>query len=356
MHSFHQRRTSHAGNRKVEIANLKSQISNLQSAMNQQRAQQLINNFAGKRLVVLGDLMLDEFVWGQVRRISPEAPVPVVEVKRESWQLGGAGNVVANLLALGAQATPIGLIGADQSGERLLAAFAARGAETAGIVRAAARPTTLKTRIVAHSQQMLRADREDRSPINADIEEQLLAAFERALDQADAVIISDYEKGLLTPRLLQATIAATQAQAKPVCLDPKIKHFLHYRNVDLITPNQLEAERAANLEITDEASLMQAATCIRELLACRNVLITRGEHGMSLLDQRGALTHIPAVAREVYDVTGAGDTVIATLTLALTAGAQLSEAALLANHAAGVVVGKIGTATVSPAELLASLG
>jgi D-glycero-beta-D-manno-heptose-7-phosphate kinase len=323
--------------------------------MNQRRAQQLISQFSRQSIVVLGDLMLDEFIWGEVRRISPEAPVPVIEVKRESWHLGGAGNVVSNLLALGAQATPIGIIGNDAAGHRLHEAFAARQAEVSGLVIDPARPTTVKTRIVAHSQQMLRADREDRTPITSASEEQVSAAFQHALSAATAVIISDYDKGLLTPRLLQTAIAATQAQGKRVCLDPKIKNFLHYRHVDVITPNQLEAERAANLEIEDEASLRTVAQRIRDMLACQSVLITRGEHGMSLLAADGALTNIPTVAREVYDVTGAGDTVIATLTLALAAGATLPEAAILANHAASVVVGKVGTATLTQAELLNSL-
>lgn len=323
--------------------------------MNQLRAQQIVNHFANQHIIVLGDLMLDQFIWGEVRRISPEAPVPVVEVKRESWHLGGAGNVVSNLRAMGATVTPIGLIGDDSAGTRLREEFATGLADISGLVVDPVRPTTLKTRIVAHSQQMLRADREDRTPISGAIEEQLLTAFTNALTNAAAVIISDYDKGLLTPRILQVAIQAAQAKAKPVCLDPKIKNFSHYRGVDVITPNQAEAERAANIEIVDEASLRAAATRIREMLACRNVLITRGEHGMSLLDEHDTLTNIPTVAREVYDVTGAGDTVIAALTLALIAGAQLHEAAIIANHAAGAVVGKVGTATVSPAELIASL-
>ena len=223
------------------------------------------------------------------------------------------------------------------------------------LVTDATRPTTRKTRIVAHSQQMLRADREDRTPLNAELENNVIAAFAQALPDADAVILSDYDKGLLTPHVLAETIAATQAAGKVVCLDPKIKNFAHYRHVNVITPNQLEAERATNLEITDEVSLRAVAMGIRAQLACRNVLITRGEHGMSLFDESDALLHIPTVAREVYDVTGAGDTVIATLSLALACGATHFEAAVIANHAAGVVVGKVGTATLTVNELLESL-
>ncbi|MCI0338971.1 MAG: D-glycero-beta-D-manno-heptose-7-phosphate kinase [Acidobacteria bacterium] len=323
--------------------------------MNRQRAQQIINNFTGRRIVVLGDLMLDEFIWGEVRRISPEAPVPVVEVKRETWHLGGAGNVVSNLLGLGARAIPVGIVGDDGAAAQLRNRFAELGAETSGIISDSSRPTTRKTRIVAHSQQMVRADREDRAPIKEDAENRIISAFINALENTDAIIVSDYDKGLLTPRVLAAAIGAAQTQGKIVCLDPKIRNFNHYRKVDVVTPNQLEAERVTNIEIIDESSLSAAAHCIRDMLDCKIVLITRGEHGMSLLDRQGEMTHIPTVAREIYDVTGAGDTVIATLTLALVSGAAIEEAAIIANHAAGVVVAKVGTATTSRAELSIAL-
>ncbi len=323
--------------------------------MNQRRAQQIVSQFPNRKLIVLGDLMLDEFIWGEVRRISPEAPVPVVEVKRESWHLGGAGNVVSNLIELGAKALPIGVIGDDETGKLMAQKFASRGADPCGLIVDASRPTTRKTRIVAHSQQMVRADRENRSPISGEIEDKVIAAFSAALTEAEAVIVSDYDKGLLTPRVLKEVISATHNAGKIVCLDPKIKNFLNYQKVDVITPNQPEAERASGIEIVDDASLIVAAHRIRELLDCTNVLITRGEHGMSLLDAEDKLTHIPTVAREVYDVTGAGDTVIATLTLAMAAGTNAVDAAVIANHAAGVVVAKVGTATVSPAELAEAL-
>ncbi|MGH9770025.1 MAG: D-glycero-beta-D-manno-heptose-7-phosphate kinase [Blastocatellia bacterium] len=329
--------------------------------MNYQRAQQIISKFSDLRIVTLGDFMLDEFIWGEVRRISPEAPVPVVEVKRETWHPGGAGNVVSNLLELGARAIPIGVVGDDDAAKRLRARMAESQAETAGIITDSSRPTTRKTRVVAHSQnraahlQIVRADREDRSPISNAVEDRVVAAFDQALSNADAVIISDYDKGLLTPRVLRAVIESAQSRSRTVCLDPKIRNFAHYREVDVITPNQVEAERVSGVEITDESSLNAAARRIRDLIGCKNVLITRGEHGMSMLAAEEEMTHIPTVAREVYDVTGAGDTVIATLTLALASGASLNEAASIANHAAGIVVGKVGTATVSRDELLAAL-
>ncbi|MEK7830265.1 MAG: PfkB family carbohydrate kinase, partial [Acidobacteriota bacterium] len=200
--------------------------------MNHQRAQQILSLFPNRRLIVLGDLMLDEFIWGEVRRISPEAPVPVVEVKRESWHLGGAGNVVSNLLELGAKALPIGIIGNDEAGRLLTRRFAEQGASVDGLIVDSSRPTTRKTRIVAHSQQMVRADRESRSPVSVEIEDRIIAAFTAALVEAEAVIISDYDKGLLTPRVLETVIAAAQAAGKTVCLDPKIKNFLSYQKVD----------------------------------------------------------------------------------------------------------------------------
>ena len=312
---------------------------------------EILARFSGRRLIVLGDMMLDEFIWGEVRRISPEAPVPVVEVKRETLQAGGAGNVVSNLIELGATAIPVGIIGDDEGGSRMRDLFLHRGAEVSSLLTVPGRPTTRKTRIVAHSQQMVRADREDRSPVDSEIEEAILRKFRVALESADAVIISDYDKGLLTPNLLREAITATHAAGKQVSLDPKIRNFQHYREVDVITPNQIEAERATGIEIVDQETLVAAAQRIRQMLDCRHVLITRGEHGMSLLEESGLLINIPTTAREVYDVTGAGDTVIATLTLALASGATPEEAAIIANQAAGIVVAKVGTATASRAEI-----
>lgn len=327
--------------------------------MDYQRAQQIISKFSDLRVVTVGDLMLDEFIWGEARRISPEAPAPVVDVKRETWHLGGAGNVVSNLLELGAGAVPIGVVGADEAAKILRDRFAERYATIDGVITDASRPTTRKTRVVAHSgrqyQQIVRADREDRSPVSNTIEDRIIAAFNQAISSAAAVIVSDYDKGLLTPRVLSAVIGSAQSRGKMVCLDPKIRNFAHYREVDVITPNQSEAERASGVEITDESSLSAAARRIRDLTGAKNVLITRGELGMSLLEAEEEMTHIPTMAREVYDVTGAGDTVIATLTLALASGAKLNEAAIIANHAAGVVVGKVGAAAVSRDELLAAL-
>ena len=319
------------------------------------RAEQLTAGFADRRLLVLGDLMLDEFIWGRVRRISPEAPVPVVEVERQTLVLGGAGTVTANLIALGARPTPLGVVGEDANADRLRSAFQEIGVASESLVADAARATTLKTRIIAHNQQVVRADRESRAPIASAIEDAIIARFTESLDTADAVVVSDYRKGLLTPRVLAETLQAAQRLGVPVCLDPKLRSFANYQPVTVITPNNQEAAEAAAIEIEDEASLNEAGRRLLAAIDCRAVLITRGEEGMALFTDGGEVTRIPTVAREVYDVTGAGDTVIATLALALAAGATFAEAAILANHAAGVVVGKVGTATVTRDELLATM-
>jgi D-beta-D-heptose 7-phosphate kinase/D-beta-D-heptose 1-phosphate adenosyltransferase len=325
-----------------------------QGVLTKERATTVAQAFDGKRIVVLGDLMLDEFIWGRVRRISPEAPVPVVEVESHSIALGGAGNVVSNLKALGATAIPVGAIGDDMDAERLRASLRSLGITTDGLISDTARPTTLKTRIIAHSQQVVRADRESRKSISPEVEERIANTFREHLQHADAVVVSDYNKGLLTSGLLKRALGDARARDLIVCLDPKTRSFANYNPVTIITPNNQEAGDATGIEIVDDETLSAAGRSILTSLACRAVLITRGEEGMTLFTGRGEVTHIPTVAQEVYDVTGAGDTVIATLALALAAGANDVEAAVLANHAAGVVVGKVGTATVTREELLAT--
>jgi len=321
-----------------------------------ERARTLTDNFSGKQIVVLGDLMLDEFIWGRVRRISPEAPVPVVEVDRQTLALGGAGNVASNLVALGASPRPLGIIGDDPDAERVATAFRSLGVSTGGLVADPARPTTLKTRIIAHNQQVVRADRESRAPISREIEDRIFEALQREIETADAIVISDYNKGLLTPRLLSSVLTAARERDLIVCLDPKMRSFVHYQPLTVITPNNQEAAEASGVAIEDEESLVEAGRKILASIDCRALLVTRGEEGMTLFTDGGEVTHIPTVAREVYDVTGAGDTVVATLALALAAGASLAESAVMANHAAGVVVGKVGTATVNREELLATVG
>ena len=321
-----------------------------------ERAAEIVASLRDRTVVVFGDVMLDEFVWGDVTRISPEAPVPVVEIRRESVHLGGAANVLSNLRALGVRSALVGVVGQDRAGERVRAELREAGALDAeeNLIVDVSRPTTVKTRIIAHSQLVVRADRERRTHIDGTVEERVVASLSRLLRGADALVISDYDKGAVTPAVLDEILPAAEAARVPVLVDPKIRNFDSYRPATLVTPNHHEALRLTNTEDDTDEGMARAARSIRERLGCRSVLITRGERGMMLLEGEGEPTYVPTAAREVYDVTGAGDTVIATLAASVAAGASLVEAAMLANHAAGIVVGKIGTATASAEELLAS--
>lgn len=322
--------------------------------LTKQRAGEIIQAMSDRKLVVLGDVMLDEFVWGDVTRISPEAPVPVVDIRRESVHLGGAGNVLANIVALGAAGCVVGVIGNDSAGERIkttLRDVSPQGDEY--LVVDDKRPSTTKTRIIAHSQLVVRADREHRQPINGQVESKIIESLKHALQNADAFVVSDYDKGVVTGHILEEILKLAYEKV-PVLVDPKIRNFPFYRPASLITPNHFEALRMSNLEEDSDEGLHQAARLIRERLDCDAVLITRGERGIMLLERDNEPIFVETAAREVYDVTGAGDTVIATLAASLAAGASTLEAANLANHAAGIVVGKVGTATASAEELLAT--
>jgi rfaE bifunctional protein kinase chain/domain len=321
-----------------------------------ERAAEILTSLRDKTVVVFGDVMLDEFVWGDVSRISPEAPVPVVEIRRESVHLGGAANVLSNLRALGVQSALVGVVGQDRACERVRAELREAGALDAeeNLIVDVSRPTTVKTRIIAHSQLVVRADRERRAPVDATIAERIVATLRRLLRSADALVVSDYDKGAVTPAVLDEILPAAEAARVPVLIDPKIRNFDSYRPATLVTPNHHEALRLTNTEDDTDEGMARAARAIRERLGCRSVLITRGERGMMLLEGKGEPVYVPTAAREVFDVTGAGDTVIATLAASIAAGATLVEAAMLANHAAGIVVGKLGTATASAEELLAS--
>ena len=317
------------------------------------RARAIVERFPSLSVLVVGDVMLDHFVVGRVSRISPEAPVPVVEHDHDEYRVGGAGNVATNVRALGGDVRLVGLVGRDGSADRLRAELAARGLGGEGLVVDPSRPTTTKQRIVTtRNQQVARVDFEDDTEAGGDVERELIAQAVRALEQAEVVVFSDYLKGAVTRALVAAVTARASARAVPVLVDPKIPHIDFYAGTTLVKPNNHEAETATHMRIRTDEDAIRAGRRFLELARCRGVLITRGEHGMSMLDDSGEV-HCPAVAREVADVTGAGDTVIATLALGLAAGATLAEAAMLANHAAGIVVGKFGAATVSPAELLA---
>jgi D-glycero-beta-D-manno-heptose-7-phosphate kinase len=323
--------------------------------LSRKQVETLTQSFGDRKVVVFGDVMLDEFVWGDVTRISPEAPVPVVEIRRESVHLGGAANVLANLVALGAKACVVGVVGKDAAGERLRASLcdASPLQSEERIVIDEGRPSTVKTRIIAHSQLVVRADRELTTPVNGSTEDRIISILKDAISDADAFVVSDYDKGVVTSRIL-AEVLPLAYDRIPVLIDPKMRNLSSYRPATLVTPNHHEALRMSNLEEDTDLGLHRAAQLLREKLNCDAVLITRGPEGMILVEGDGEPVYVETAAREVYDVTGAGDTVIATLAAAMAAGASMLEAANLANHAAGIVVGKVGTATASAEELISS--
>ncbi|MBI3020527.1 MAG: D-glycero-beta-D-manno-heptose-7-phosphate kinase [Candidatus Omnitrophica bacterium] len=314
----------------------------------------LIPRFRSAKILVVGDLILDEFVWGQVSRISPEAPVPVVWVQSESVMPGGAANVANNIRALGGQVALAGIVGEDRWGSALLADLAARKIDTSGVLKSP-RPTTVKTRVIAHHQQVVRVDREQRAPLPIALVERLIKAIEERIEQVDALIIEDYGKGVITRALLEAVIPLARSRRKIVTVDPKEEHFELYRGVTALTPNRMEVGEAVGRELESDADVRQAGAEILRRLECDALLITLGEDGMWLFEQGGAHVRIPTVAQEVFDVAGAGDTVIAAFTLALASGATMEQAARMANYAAGIVVGKVGVAVATPDELRAKL-
>jgi D-beta-D-heptose 7-phosphate kinase/D-beta-D-heptose 1-phosphate adenosyltransferase len=320
------------------------------------RVRTILDAFSRASLLVVGDLMLDQFIVGSVRRISPEAPVPVVEFGRNEYRVGGAANVAHNVRALGATVDLIGVVGSDASAERLRESLSSLGIGMSGIVTDARRPTTTKTRIVTdRHQQVARVDYESDADVADEVEQSLMDAAGRMTEGARAVVVSDYLKGCVTTSLMSRLVHVSRERRVPVLVDPKIAHIDRYRHTRLVTPNHHEAEIATNRRIRTDEEACAAAHAFCDRAGCESVLITRGEHGMWLLDgdSEGSL---PAVAREVADVTGAGDTVIATLALAVACGASIVEAATLANFAAGIVVGKFGPSTVSRDELAKAMG
>ncbi len=312
----------------------------------------LVNRLPKARVLVIGDLILDEFIWGDVERISPEAPVPVVWVKSESFMPGGASNVASNLQALGATPFLCGIIGKDERGKLLAGELQKRGMDTNGLIVDGARPTTMKTRIVAHHQQVVRVDREKTSEISGNVLDQILAYIRKQMQKIDALLIEDYGKGVVSARLIQEVVSMAKARKKIITVDPKEDHFDYYQGVTVITPNHHEAGNAVGIKVNGDESLRRVGRELLKLLRCDSVLVTLGENGMCLFETKGKVTHIPTVAQEVFDVSGAGDTVIAALTAALSVGATMEEAARLANFAAGIVVGKVGVAVATRDELI----
>jgi len=317
-------------------------------------ARRILTNAVGRKVVVLGDLMLDQFIWGTVDRISPEAPVPVVKVARESFHLGGAGNVSANVAALGGTAQPVGVTGPGPSATHLRETLTRSKIAADGLVPVEGRITTVKTRIVAHGQQVVRYDREQDEPLGEDTVARLADKALVLCTSADALVVSDYEKGCVTPALLSLVLPAARRRGIPIVVDPKPGSWKSYQPISAITPNQSEAARMVGRPLRTDADLIEAGRVIRRALGGPGVLLTRGEKGMLLLEEEREPFAIAALSREVFDVTGAGDTVAATLALCLAAGASLRDAAVIANAAAGVVVAKVGTATTTPDEILAA--
>jgi len=325
------------------------------------RVAKLLTAARRARILVVGDVMLDQFIWGSVSRISPEAPVPVVDFKSESFMPGGAANVARNLSALGAAPELFTVVGRDDSAKRLCELLREQHIGCDGLITHASRPTSIKTRIVAHQQQVVRVDREVRSPLDGKATSRLLDAIESRLNGPGAVIVGDYGKGIVTQTLLDALKKLCRERSVWLSLDPKPVHHLNLTGLSLITPNRKEAFELSGLpDETRETNPLRDINLIRSAGRLLNdispalLLITLGEQGMLLCRRGEKPDHIPTVAQEVFDVSGAGDTVIASFTLAIAAGASPLEAAIISNHAAGVVVGKVGTAIVTPKELLAS--
>lgn len=311
---------------------------------------QILKNFKNQKVLVVGDLILDQYIRGNVSRISPEAPVPIVDVTNIDFSLGGAANVADNIVSLGGKATVTGVVGNDRSAETIKDLFHDKGIDFVAVEDK--RPTTVKTRVIAHSQQVVRFDQEDRQKISGRSLKRLINFMEELIPKHDAVLVSDYKKGAVTTDVMRAIISISGK--KFVAVDPKVGHFHLYKGVSLVTPNLKEASEGVGIKITDEKSLLKAGVKLIRKLGCKAVLLTRGKDGMSLF-QDGRLIHIPTIAKEVYDVTGAGDTAIAAFVLAHAAGASMEESAIISNHSAGIVVEKVGTATTTQARLSHSI-
>lgn len=324
--------------------------------ISKERFDQIFSDWGGHRILVLGDVMLDEYLWGNVSRISPEAPVPVVEIVKESIKLGGAANVAQNVKILGDEPILVGIVGDDRNGEKMIESLSKARIKTEGILVDDHRMTTIKTRVIAHNQQVVRADRENIDEISERRVEEIMGFVKKKIPEIDGLIISDYGKGVITYRLLSELIELCKQNKVFIAVDPKETHFMNYKQVSLITPNHHEAGFAYGKRIKDDNILEEVGWGLLEKLKVGGLLITRGEKGMSLFEANRTLTHFPTRAKKVYDVTGAGDTVISAFSCAVAAGANFKESALISNHAAGIVVGEIGTAQTTKSELMEDLG
>jgi rfaE bifunctional protein kinase chain/domain len=310
---------------------------------------------SGKRIAVIGDVMLDRYVWGNVLRISPEAPVPVVEVESESTRLGGAANVANNIASLGAEALLIGVVGNDANGTEFRNILTSQKTSTDGIITDPSRPTTIKTRVIAHHQHVVRIDSEEKRDVDAAIQKKILSVLEKNIDAIDGIIIEDYNKGVVVKDLIHAIVDLAKKKSTVITIDPKFNNFFEYRNVSIFKPNKKETEEALGKKLRTEEDVIAAGAALLERLNADNILLTRSEKGMSLFERNGAITHLPTHARRIADVSGAGDTVIATLTVMLAAGATVVEASSLANIAGGIVCGEVGIVPIDPVALRAAI-
>ena len=319
------------------------------------RLEEIQKSFAGKRIAVIGDLMLDRYFWGSVSRISPEAPVPVVEVDNESTRLGGAANVANNIASLGGIPIMIGVVGKDSGADVLKNLVDSNGFPTEGIVIDDSRPTTIKTRVIAHGQHVVRIDQEEKIDLNADTQARVLASLKNQIESLDGIILEDYNKGVLTKGLIKSVIKLAKDYKKNITVDPKFNNFFDYQGVSVFKPNRKEAEEALSRRLHSFAEMEEAARELLTKLNTENVLLTLGEKGMLLLERNGSLAHVETKARRVADVSGAGDTVIATLTMAMVAGASVKESAALANYAGGIVCGEVGIVPIDKNVLIQTI-
>ncbi len=315
-----------------------------------------LDDLSDTKIVVVGDILMDEYVWGDVSRISPEAPVPVVEVKQETKMLGGAANVVNNIASLGGTPILCGVIGDDQTGTEIVNTMMQQGLRIDGIIRETGRPTSIKTRVVAHNQQVVRFDREVRTRLEDKSIDRILDFIRQIEGGYEAIIVTDYGKGVISTEMMEGLRKLLSNSKTLIAVDPKTGNFKFYQGVDVITPNHHEAATFSQTEIVDEESLVKAGDYMLNELKCGSVLITQGKDGMTLFERSGEISHIPTVARKVFDVTGAGDTVISALCLGLASGMDLKSAAVIANFAAGIVVGEIGTSVVGVEDLKNAIG
>lgn len=321
-----------------------------------ERLNSLKNNFTGRKIAVVGDMMLDCYFWGDVKRVSPEAPVPVVEVEDEFFRFGGAANVALNVLKLGGVPLPVGVIGKDNDGETFTLLLNEANMISEGIIKDDSRPTTAKTRVIAGKQHVVRIDKESKQNISEEAEKKLFDYLSANVGQLDGIILQDYNKGVLTPTLIRNIIALANSKKILITVDPKFNNFFEYKDVTVIKPNKKEAEDILGMKIKSKKDITEAGKMILDRLNAENVLMTLGAEGIVVFEKNKPEKHMPTQARKIADVSGAGDTVIATLTMALSAGANIVEASCLANYAAGIVCEEVGIAPIGIEKLFETVG